>query len=224
MVEFSVKEKKYLFSSQNIEKIKKLGKRDKTGKKNPMYGKHHSKKAKEKMSKAKENYVPWNKGKIGVYSKDVIKKISETKKRQYKEGKIKHWNLGRHWSEKVKEKIRQKRKKQRFPKNKTKPELKLVKIIQKYNLPFKYTGDGSFWIENINPDFIEVNGKKIAIDVFGDYWHNPKLRKNIKQNYTEEGRKKVLNKYGWNLLIIWENELKGDENLIVNKINNFMVV
>jgi len=36
------------------------------GKNNPFYGKHHSKKTRQKMKEAKINYIPWNKGKIGL--------------------------------------------------------------------------------------------------------------------------------------------------------------
>lgn len=37
---------------------------------------------------------------------------------------------------------------------KTKPEKIFEDICSKHNLPFRYTGDASFWIENINPDFV----------------------------------------------------------------------
>lgn len=62
---------------------------------NPFYGKHHSEKTKNKISSANTNpseetrikmsiaktgYVPWNKGKTGIYSEEHKKKISESKK------------------------------------------------------------------------------------------------------------------------------------------------
>lgn len=73
----------------------------------------------------------------------------------------------------------------------TGPERKLIRIIKKYKLPYKYTGDGSFIIGGLNPDFVNINGEKIAIDVFGDYWHTLKADR---ETYTEEGRKKFFNK------------------------------
>ena len=50
-------------------------------------------------------------------------------------------------------------------------EKKIIELINKYNLPFTYTGDGSFIIGRVNPDFIEINGHKLALEVFGNYWH-----------------------------------------------------
>ena len=88
----------------------------------------------------------------------------------------------------------------------TGPERKLIKIIERHNLPFKYTGNGSFILEGLNPDFVESNGRKIAIDVFGDYWHTLKADK---ESYTEQGRKAIFEKYGWKLIIIWEKEINS---------------
>jgi hypothetical protein len=47
-------QKDYLFSRENLEKMIKLGKRDKIGKNNPMHGKHHSKNTKRIMSEKKK--------------------------------------------------------------------------------------------------------------------------------------------------------------------------
>jgi len=95
-------------------------------------------------------------------------------------------------------------------------ELKFEEMCKKYNLPFKYVGDGSFWIENLNPDFIDCNGSKTAVEIFGDYWHDPSKRP-IREQYTEEGRKKVFEEYGWKCIVIWEHELE-DENTVLQKI------
>ena len=97
----------------------------------------------------------------------------------------------------------------------TKPEKFFIELCQKHGLPYKYTGDGSFWIEWMNPDFVNCNGEKIAVEIFGDYWH--KYRKGLKNYQTEEGRKKLLKKYGWDCIIIWESELKN-EKLVLDKL------
>lgn len=95
----------------------------------------------------------------------------------------------------------------------TGPEKKLIGIIERHNLPFKYTGNGSFILEGLNPDFIETDGRKIAIDVFGDYWHTLKADK---ESYTEDGRKAIFTKYGWHLIVLWEHEINTmDEREIV---------
>ncbi len=104
----------------------------------------------------------------------------------------------------------------------TKPEIYLNNLIMKYNLPFKYVGDGSVIIYGLNPDFIECNGKKKIIEVFGDYWHDPKKRK-IAYTATEYGRKNIFAKLGYSTLILWEHELiEKNEKQIVERINTFI--
>lgn len=98
----------------------------------------------------------------------------------------------------------------------TGPEKKLIGLIAKYRLPYKYTGDGSFIIGGLNPDFVNINGAKVAIDVFGDYWHTIKADK---ESYNEEGRKKIFADYGWQLIVLWENEVERlPEDSIVERI------
>lgn len=82
-----------------------------------------------------------------------------------------------------------------------------MKIAKTNNLPYRYTGDGRFWIHNINPDFVECNGKKIAVEVFGEYWHSPLKNWNLKEDRTLHYRKKILKKYGWKLIVFWESDL-----------------
>jgi DNA-binding transcriptional regulator YiaG len=83
-------------------------------------------------------------------------------------------------------------------------ERKLLQIIKKHNLPYSYVGDGSFRIGRLNPDFINNNGQKVAVDVFGDYWHN---REETPWYGRESIRKLIMKRYGWDLRVIWEHEL-----------------
>lgn len=106
------------------------------------------------------------------------------------------------------------RKKQAIPKHHTKPERIFERICEKYNLPFHYVGDGSLWIgknPSINPDFVECNGKKIAVEVFGDYWHSPLLRYNIGDYQRADVRTKTLKKYGWKLIVLWQTDLLRED-------------
>lgn len=66
-------------------------------------------------------------------------------------------------------------------------------------------------------DFINVNGHKQIIELFGDYWHGVKARC---YEETEEGRIKLFNQYGFDTLIIWESELKNLE-AVTNRIKRF---
>jgi len=194
-----------------------------------MKGKHHTPEANLKNAKAHEGTIPWNKGKTGIYSQDTLMLMSSKKKN--KESLMK----GKHFSEEAKVRMRlsfhkprrialikEARKRQVLPKSRTKPELKLLDIIERHGFPFKYTGDGSFWIGNYNPDFVNCDGKKKIIEVFGDYWHNPS-RRGIKLDCTEAGRGQAFAEFGFGMLVIWEHELKTlPEEVIVSKVRSFL--
>jgi G:T-mismatch repair DNA endonuclease (very short patch repair protein) len=155
------------------------------GEKHPNYGKHLSEETRRKLSEAlKGKHV----------SEETRRKISESEK-------------GKHPSGVTRRKMSDARHHRRFPTHHTKPELIFEQICKKHNLPFKYTGDGSFWIKNINPDFVEVNGKKTAVEIFGDYWHSPLLNYKLKEKSTLPYRRKALKKYGWKLVVFWETDL-----------------
>lgn len=92
-------------------------------------------------------------------------------------------------------------------------EEKFQKIIDKYNLPYKYVGDGSFIIDSYNPDFINVNSKKIAIEVYARYY---KRRHDLSIDRWKEERTKVFNRYGWK--IIYFDETEVDDDYVLSKI------
>ncbi len=95
-----------------------------------------------------------------------------------------------------------------------KPEMALMNILDNlYPREWEYTGDGSFIMGGLNPDFVNVNGKKQVIELFGDYYHNPELRK-VDYKRTELGRIMIFNSYGYKTLVVWEHELKNRELLI----------
>lgn len=86
----------------------------------------------------------------------------------------------------------------------TRIELTLSEIIQELDLPYEYVGDGQFWLGFKCPDFLNINGQKKLIELFGDYWHKPQ---------DELERKKHFARYGFQTLVIWESELKDQETL-----------
>ena len=98
----------------------------------------------------------------------------------------------------------------------TKPEKKLIKIIEKHKLPYKFTGNKIFWVGNLNPDFIHTKGEKTALEVFGSYWHDPKKRKGLLPYSTVEGRKKIFAENGWKCIIFWDYEVK--ENIVLERL------
>ena len=104
-------------------------------------------------------------------------------------------------------------------KNCTKTEEITKKILKENNFPFNFVGDGSLIIGTKNPDFVySKEGKKI-IEVFGDYWHRDDIVKYWHQ--TEEGCKIYYEAFGYNVLIIWEKELRSP-NKVAKKIREFI--
>ena len=83
-------------------------------------------------------------------------------------------------------------------------ESKLAEILEDiYPGEFKYN-DGWFVLGGKIPDFVNVNGKKKLIELFGRYWHKPE---------EEQERVKLFRKYGWDCLVVWEDELKNVKKL-----------
>lgn len=154
-------------------------------------GRKHSNETKIKISETRKSraIVPWNKGKLCPYIKEVFLKNREKRLRA-------------------------------LCKKPTKLEKLFANLAKRLGLSFRYTGNGTFWIGDINPDFVECNGKKIAVEVFGDYWHSPLLNPNIRDSSTYEGRKKILSKYGWKLIVFWGGELKSPkaEEIVLKKL------
>jgi very-short-patch-repair endonuclease len=82
-----------------------------------------------------------------------------------------------------------------------KAEQKLARFLDnRFPGDWKFVGDGSFILNGYNPDFINVNGKKLIIEMWGDYWHHGE---------DPADRAKVFEPYGFRTLVIWEHELKN---------------
>ena len=92
-----------------------------------------------------------------------------------------------------------------------KAELHLSQILEKL-LPgqYKYTGDGQFVIANKCPDFVNINGQKKIIELFGIHWHDASEVQTRTSSFTE---------FGFNTLIVWDTEL--DDPAIADKIIRF---
>ena len=83
---------------------------------------------------------------------------------------------------------------------------------------WKYTGDGKdgTYIGGRNPDFLNVNGKKLVIEVFGSYYHGPELT-----DATEEDKIMHYKEYGFGCLVLWEDEVY-DEGKVVRRVGTFV--
>jgi len=86
-----------------------------------------------------------------------------------------------------------------------KKEVLLANVLQNV-VPreYKYVGDGSLIIGGCCPDFMNVNGKKKLIELYGDYWH---------RNDEPQDRITYFKQFGFETLIVWEHELDDTDSL-----------
>jgi hypothetical protein len=183
-------------------------------------GRTHSEETKSKMSRAAIGRIPGpetrrkisesNMGKIcsaehrekvskalrgRIFSEDHRKKISESKKENFKDPEFCK-KMGIAWGVKP-----------------NKPESLLLKLLERlYPGEWKYTGDFSFTINGKAPDFANINGQKKLIEFFGSYWH---------EGDDPQDRIDVFKSFGFDTLVIWENEMKNMES-VVSRIHAFM--
>lgn len=183
-------------------------------------GKCHTQETKDKLSENhrgmhnststefKKGLIPWNKGltketdrrlkEIGIKTSKALKGKPQPKVSKALKGR----KLSK---EHIKNAL-----KRRTPSS---LEEKFQKIIDKYNLPYKYVGDGSFILGNFNPDFINTNNEKIAIEVYARYY---KLRHKESIDEWKKERSEVFANYGWE--IIYFNEIQVTETIVLNRL------
>lgn len=159
---------------------------------------------KEKMSNAKKEYIPWNKNKKGLqrHTEKTKEKISQSLM-----GHIGYTKGKKLTKEHIKKCLRR-----RIP---TSLEEKFQGILDKYNLPYRYVGNGKFFIERCNPDFINTNSKKIAVEVYARFYKQLDGRDIEK---WKEQRTKIFKKYGWRILFFDETQI--NEKYILRNLKN----
>jgi transposase-like protein len=185
--------------------------------KNPQYGKPRSEEHRRKLSES-------NKGKI--LSEEHKSKISLALKGENNPnfGKALPFEQRTKISEAVKKYMTTEKGKEQARKGgalghkacwkrPTSAESKLLSILESVDAgSWQYVGDGSFTVGYKNPDFLNINGKKAVIELFGDYWHRGENECDRIQHYA---------RYGFKCLVTWEHELEDKENLS-NKLMKFI--
>jgi very-short-patch-repair endonuclease len=197
----------------------------KNGGKPSMLGKHHSEETKIKISKAKsgkKGHVAWDKGTKGLikHSEKSRKAISEALKGNQNWRFRKYSPKGRKnpehsiimkklWQN---ENYRKKCLSNLFLKNNEMSSLekKMLGIVQKFNLPYRFVGNGQFFIENKCPDFINCNGEKIAMEVFYK-GHKEYFRQGLQE--WKDLRQEIFAKYGWKILFFDETQI-NEKNVL----------
>lgn len=134
-----------------------------------------------------------------------LKATQETRKKQSESGL-------RIWRE-MPENVKSKRiKKSLITGSPNKKELLLENILQNlYPSEWKFVGNGQVIINGKCPDFINCNGQKKIIELFGDYWH---------KGQNSQDRINEFKPFGFDTLVIWEKELKN-KPLLELKIKKF---
>lgn len=94
-------------------------------------------------------------------------------------------------------------------------EIVIQEILDKlYPNEWKFVGNGMVIINGLNPDFVNINGKKMIIEYFGRPWHKPQ---------DEKFKIKMYAEFGWKTLIIWSDEFgsRVKEEVIKEKVDEF---
>lgn len=93
-------------------------------------------------------------------------------------------------------------------------ETRLIGLIERSGLPFKYVGNWEFILGGKCPDFMSTDGRKLLIELFGNYWHIVKARETVEERVAR------FREHGFETLVLWEKEM-DDESVVVDKIRRF---
>jgi len=198
----------------------------------------------------KKGSVPWNKGKHTEghpHTAKAKEKIAEghkgdknpAKRKEVRE-RISKTLTGREIPKEVRDKMSISQKKKwkdpEYIKNwvravNAKPNKleKLVDVCLQELQPNEWLYNGNFdagvTIGGMIPDFVNINGKKIVIEVFSD-WHDEKFMRErfdteIGWKRTEFGRIAAYSQLGYTCIVLWEDELKNNaEGYILKELKN----
>ena len=108
-------------------------------------------------------------------------------------------------------------------------DLIFYKIKSNFNQIYYKDNEYMFFVNNedfkiIKPDFY-IKDINLIIEFYGDFWHkNPIIEKynsskyDVVREYDDKRINIIKNKFGCEIMIIWENEYKNNPKLIIDKI------
>jgi len=202
------------------------------GEKNPNFGKHLTFEEKEKISLSKKKFFLAHPEFDNAHSRGKQKtakqrqELSKIRRRYYKEHPearraISLFHTGLEQSSETRAKRSESHKQlwrnpeyatMKMKQYNAKPnngEQTLLGILEEI-CPgqFKYNGDCSLGVvlNGYIPDFVNVNGKKQVVELFGEFWHRRPGRGEVEKIKRYE-------EIGWHCLVIWCNELKDTQSL-----------
>jgi len=184
---------------------------------NPFLGKHHSKATKIKVG-LKISKLFKNVKKSEAHKKNISMSLT---------GKLKSDKHCKNISSSLKNTYKQHPEivQKMCSSDNTKPnsfENRLLEVISDNKLPYRYVGNGKFWLtynnKNINPDFIAKKPNNIVIEVFSNHFKIKNF--GSVKNYMKL-RKEAFKHFGYKVLFFNENSLV-DNHRMANKLNRFI--
>ena len=173
-------------------------------------GKHHSLETKQKISIANSGIHH------GLYGKHHT--LETRRKMSISRMGIGNSFYGKHHTqESIRKTLEGQHKSLAFKPNKLEQQL-LVLIGEACPGEYTYTGDRKVIINRLCPDYTNCNGQKKVIELFGNYWHTGNRLKSWRN--TELGRIMSYKCFGFDCLVIWEDELK-DTKILKRRIKRF---
>jgi G:T-mismatch repair DNA endonuclease (very short patch repair protein) len=192
-----------------------------TGEGNPFYGKKHTKKTLLKISKSRKGKGTGNNN--AMSNPIWRKKSSENLKKKWASGELEETR--KLMSEHMKKTIRSGKIKYGVT---SKKEKQIIQFLKEHNI----TSIQSYRVDTKICD-IYISSLNLIIEYFGDYWHcnpdkydenyfNQKKGKTAKQIWDYDKNKiDLIRNFGYNLEVIWENDLKHDNKKILEILNKY---
>lgn len=87
-------------------------------------------------------------------------------------------------------------------------EVKMAELIAKHGLPFRFVGNGDFFVGKKNPDFVHSGGKQIAVEVF--YRRHKERFSGGLESWMNE-RREIFASHGWQLVFLNEAQVNSDK-------------
>jgi G:T-mismatch repair DNA endonuclease (very short patch repair protein) len=191
------------------------------GKGNPFYGKKHTDESKKNISISRKGKGVGDNNSMSKF--EHRKKLSESLKKSWQSGRLEQTR--KKMSETLKNTRRQGKIKSFI---KSKKETELCNILKK--MGFKVVS--SLRVDTKICD-IFVPELNLIIEYFGDYWHCNPIKYNSEYYNTkkkllakeiwkyDESKLELIKSYGYNLEVIWESELKLNNDKLLTIIKNY---